>query len=212
MTKDTVSPVLVLNLLSDHLGDLLDSDASDSAQPSDDLLMLLKEDFGEDEFVWTDTHLFYRCDVLNDLLDDVEVVRSDLMQFLSLGERESGRLGRLRDRRVSLILTKVLFPVGKVARIKVQLVFPAVTKLFRLHLTELVTVKGLIGELGSISELIESTQKLSSFVSSLNSSSFGFLRGFSVVRRRSGTCNDIQIDEFVTLNELEVAIGKYHRG
>ena len=69
------------------------------------------------------------------------------MQLLGLGERESGRLGRLRDRRVSLILTKVLFPVGKVTRIEVQLVLPAVTKLFRLHLTELVTVEGLIGEL-----------------------------------------------------------------
>ena len=74
MTKDTVSPVLVLNLLSDHLGDLLDSDASDGTQPSNNLLVLLQENFGEDKFVWTDAHLFYRCDVLNDLLDDVEVV------------------------------------------------------------------------------------------------------------------------------------------
>ena len=49
------------------------------------------------------------------------------MQLLGLGEGEGGRLGRLRDRRVSLILTKVLFPVGKVARIEVQLVFPAMT-------------------------------------------------------------------------------------
>ena len=118
----SVAIVLALDLFTHHPIDTFDSHACHARQPSDDLFMLVQEYLAEDELVGAQAHAFHLGDVGDDLLNDMAVVRADLVQLFTFRVCIGSAFG---DRNLSLILPEVFFPVSHRAWLKHKFVLAA---------------------------------------------------------------------------------------
>ena len=196
--------VRALDAFADHLVDFVYGDASHGTQAHYYLVVLLEEHTRKNEFVRPNPHLLDLGDVGDDLLNDVVVVRPDFVQFFRL-RAGSGRA--LCWACVRFELAEVLVPVGEVARLEKDFVLATLRQLFRLQLSELVTVVGLVPKCRSVLQLVKSAQELARFASNrwlltLSRCGGGLHSGRLCLR------HDFQVYEAVALYELEVAIGK----